>query len=647
VQMTVQSNENKQVQALPIDFALVTVCPFVLDSILQHIDGYKIVQDDSVPLTYYQGYINTPATDEHYEVVVCMLRERDRQGDETNEEIVANFTLLIKRWHPAYVLTIGMADGVTGKVKLGDIVIADFVYDYQPTKQISGDELQMSQQFPSDRLLYGRAFSYQSNEWQNTITLPWLTAPQNGNLSSQELANRGDITLPWPTAPQNSNLSSQELANRSDITLPWPTAPQDGNLTPQEHTNRGDITLPWPTALQTKDTLPKEHFGTIISGKNMVSNARVLSQLQDECPTLLALARDSAAIARACTQQPYPVPFLEIRDICNYTNEQNNNYQIVAAEIASAFAIGFLRSRPIPPLTRHIYQIKEQKPLLILCAQSLRPITRYEITSSLGKEAISRPIEIVYLDFTDLEANWVMAHPEVAVQRIIDPQGPLQKALMRRKEVDFAFYGLMRIPLAFLIGHLIPSFQPVRLFDIHPHPDPTLETWIWPGTGEPFPPLEVRGIPRRKNVAKRVVAISISISFTIAPRQIRTIGLHDALIVELKVPYPKRGIVRSEEQVRKYGCIFHNVLDLLIEQCPAIKCIHVFYAGPMALAFHMAQQIAGDVHPPVVAWNFLPPRYDWGIDLTTASFGNPCIIRPLGPALPSKKTDEYYRYFGD
>jgi nucleoside phosphorylase len=643
MQITVQSNENKQVQTFPIDFALVTGCPFVLDSILQHIDGYKIVQDDSATLTYYQGHIAIPATNEHYEIVVCMLLERDREGDETSEEVVASITQMIKRWHPAYVVTIGLANGITGEVKLGDIVIADFVYDYKPTKQISGDELQMSQQFPSDRLLYGRAFSYQSNEWQNTITLPWLT-------TLQEHTTRGDITLPWPTAPQ-------EHTTRGDITLPWPTAPQEhttrGDITlpwpttPQEHTTRGDITLPWPTALQTKDALPKEHFGAIISSESVVKNARVLSQLQDECPTLLALARDSAAIARGCTQQPYPVPFLEIRGICDYTNEQKKNYQIVAAEIVSAFVIGFLRSRPIPPLARHIYQIKEQKPLVVLCAQSLRPISRQEIMNSLGPEAKSRPIEIVYLDFTDLEANWIMANPEVAVQRIIDPQGPLHKALKRRKEVDFAFYGLMRIPLAFLIGHLIPATQPVRMFDIHPHPDPTLETWIWPGNRDPFPPLEVSGIPRRKNVRKRQVAIGISISFTVAPRQIRAVGLHDALIVELKVSDPKRGIVRSEEQVREYGRIFRSVLDLIVERCPATKCIHVFYAGPMALAFHSAQQIAGDVHPPVIAWNFLPPRYDWGIDLAATLLGNPCIVRPLGPALPSKKTDEYYCYFGD
>jgi len=282
-------------------------------------------------------------------------------------------------------------------------------------------------------------------------------------------------------------------------------------------------------------------------------------------------------------------------------------------------------------------QIKEQKPLLVLCGQSLRPITRDEIMSSLGEEAKSRPIEIIYLDFTDLETNWIMDNPEVAVQRLTNPQGPLHKALKRRKEVDFAFYGLMRIPLAFLIGHLIPGSQPMRLFDIQPYPDSALETWMWPGPGDPFPPLEVQGIPRRKNIAKSVVAIGISISFTVFPSQIRAVGLHDALIVDLKLPHPKRGIIRSEEQVRAYGHTFRSILDLLIERSPAIKCIHVFYAGPMALAFHSAQQIAGDIHPPVIAWNFRPGGYDWGINLAEASFGNPSIVYPLGPTFPKQE----------
>jgi nucleoside phosphorylase len=707
MQTTVSSSDNRPTQSVPIDFAFVTAFPFVRDTILQHIEGYEIVHDNFASSVHYRGHIPIPVTDERYEVVVFMPLEKEIKHDEGITSIIQ----MIKRWHPAYIIKIGVADGIPGKVRLGDIVIADFVCHYEPTKQILGGELQREQLFPSDRLLYGRAFSYQSNEWWKNITLPWPAAPRDADLPL-EPANRGDITLPWHSSPQDAILP-QEPTNRGDITLPWPAAPRDADL-PQEPANRGNIILPWPATprdadlpqepanrgditpprhptTQTEVAFPKAHFGAVINSyENVTMDARALSQQQDEYPTLLAIVKDHITIARICAQQPYTPSFLGLYGICDYVNEpkKTNNYHVFSAKAATAFIVGLLRSCPVPPLIEYIHQTNKQKvsfqysgeqslmsfrqgtsvpdppmdqpqtlemirqkeqkrPLLALCAQSLRPITKHEIMSSLDQEAISRPIEIVWLDFTDLESNWVMANPEVAVQRITDPKGPLHRALMRRKEVDFAFYGLMRIPLAFLIGHLIPSTQPVRLFDINPHPNSALETWNWPGTGELFPPLEIRGIPRRKSVAKRVLAICVSVSFNVFPRQIYAVGLHDALIVELKIPSPKRGRVRSEEQVYEYGRIFHDMLDLIIERCPAIKCIHIFYAGPMALAFHLAQQIVGDIHPPVVAWNYYQAGYDWGIDLTEASIGNPCIVRPIGLTRPSKKKDEYHRYFGD
>ena len=137
---------------------------------------------------------------------------------------------MIKRRHPAHVVTIGMADGIAGKVRLGDIVIADFVYDYKPTKQTPARESQMGQQFPSDRLLYGRALSYQSNEWQNSITHPRLTVPQDSNSTPQEHAFATSITklqdilgqdtiLGVVENTQNGHIQYEKI-NQEDLHLP-------------------------------------------------------------------------------------------------------------------------------------------------------------------------------------------------------------------------------------------------------------------------------------------------------------------------------------------------------------------------------------------------------------------------------------------
>lgn len=62
---------------------------------------------------------------------------------------------------------------------------------------------------------------------------------------------------------------------------------------------------------------------------------------------------------------------------------------------------------------------------------------------------------------------------------------------------------------------------------------------------------------------------------------------------------------------------------------PACRRVHLFYAGPMALAFHLGQQISENIHPPVVVWNY-SRRYEWGIDLAAAVSGEPCVVLPAG-----------------
>ncbi len=387
---------------------------------------------------------------------------------------------------------------------------------------------------------------------------------------------------------------------------------------------RSDITLARPGAVQADVPYPKAHFGVIGSGEKVIADARALSRLLKECSRMLAVAMEGAGVARAAAQQPHPPPFIEVRGICDYANEQkNDDWQPFAAEAAAAFTVGLLRSRPVPPKGAHSLRTQGKVPFLILCAQSLRPIAAHEILRVLQKESKSRSMEFVSLDFTDLVANGILTNPEGAAQRLTSSQGSLYAALARRGEAEFGFHGLVHIPIAFLIGHLVTDRQPVRLFDFHPGPG--LETWAWPGMQEDIPPLEVRGVPEQPSRRKGVAVVRISISYTVTAAQTRSVFQQPALEVDLSVPNPERGVVRSEEQVREYGRTFRQVLDLIAQRCPAVQQIHIFYAGPVALAFHVGQQISENIHPAVTVWNFRQ-EYGWGIDLAAALRGERCVV---------------------
>src|SRR6266516_3061572 len=462
---------------------------------------------------------------------------------------------------------VGIAGGVPGTVALGDVVVSDFVYYYEPAKRTPKGEQRRAQQFLSDRLLYGRALAYEAGEW------------------------------------------------------------------------RSDITIAHPGAAQADVPFPKAYFGAIGSGEKVIADARALSRLLKECPRLLAVAMEGAGVARAATQQPHPPPFIEVRGICDYANEQkNDDWQPFAAEAAAAFTVGLLRSRPVPPLGASTRRLQEKGSFLVLCAQSLRPIAAHELLSVLEKDGTSRSVEVISLDFTDLVATGIFTDLEGAAQRLTSSQGSLYAALARRGEAEFAFHGLVHIPIAFLVGHLVTDRQPVRLFDFHPRPG--LETWAWPGMQGAILPLEVRGAPERPSWRKGVAVVRISISYMVTTAQTRAVCPRSAIEVDLSVPEAKRGVVRSEEQVHEYGRTFRSVLDLIAQRCPAVQHIHIFYAGPVALAFHLGQQISENIHPDVVVWNF-HQKYGWGIDLAAATLGEPCVIHPQEVERGNGETNEY------
>jgi nucleoside phosphorylase len=544
--MTIRRNGDPLDQSPAIDFAFVTALPIERDAMVRRLERREVIQDAFEPLTYYRGHISVPATGERYEAVVVMLLGMG------NDEAAVTTVRVVERWQPAYVVMVGIAGGVPGKVRLGDVVVADFVYYYELAKRTSRGEQRRAQQFSSDRLLYGRALAYESSEW------------------------------------------------------------------------RGDIPIALPGTAQADAPFPKVHFGAIGSGEKVIADIRTLSRLLRECPRLLAVAMEGAGVARAAAQQPHRPLFLEVRCVCDYADEQkNDDWQPFAAEAAAAFAVGLLRSRPVPPLTTDARLQTGQKPLLVLCAQSLRAIGGQELVQATGRLQASHAVETISLDFTDLVSGGILTAPGVAAQRLAEPQGPLYQALARRREVEFAFHGLVHIPLAFLIGHLVTDRQPVRLFDFHPG----LDTWEWPGIPGAIPPLAVEGVPDSTSRRRGLAVVRISISYAVLASQTRAVLPRAALEVEMSVPQPERGVVRSEGQVRDYGRAFRRVLDLITQRYPALQRIHVFYAGPVALAFHLGQQISENIHPAVTVWNFRQ-GYGWGIDLAAASGGEPGVVYP-------------------
>lgn len=532
-----------------VDFGIITALRVERDAVRERLDNYEVMQDDLEPVTYYYGRVNIPGSNEYYTVVLVGLL------DMGNNEAAIETTKLLQRWEPKNLMMVGIAGGVRGKVDLGDVVVSKFCHYYEMAKLTDEGNQQRPEQFPCDRLLYGRAYAYEASEW------------------------------------------------------------------------KGQIGVVRPDTVQIESSLPDVHFGPIASGEKVIADAETLPRLLQDCHKLLAVAMEGAGVGRAAINHTNPPRFLEIRGISDFADAQkNDNWHVYAANAAAAFTIGLLHSRPIPPLaTVKLTQTREAAPLLILCAQSLRPIAADEIIKSFVDDLRGREVETAVLDFTDLVSSGIFTSPETAVQRLTQPQGALFGALARRGDAEIIFHGLVHIPLAILAGHYITDRQPVRFFDFHPSPGSN--TWAWPDGVEEFPPLNVTGLPDALLPHNGDVVIRVSVSYPVLTEQTRIVTPSDAVEVDLTVPHPKRSIVCSENQMREYGRVFRHTIDLIAQRIPNTKKIHLFYSGPVSLAFHIGQQISENIHPPVIAWNFRR-RYDWAIDLANAYVGEDCVIRP-------------------
>ena len=386
---------------------------------------------------------------------------------------------------------------------------------------------------------------------------------------------------------------------------------------------KNDVLVAPPTRDQ--GFIPKVHFGPIASGELVIADENALEKLRRESPKLLAVAMEGAGIARAVAVASRQ--FLEIRGISDLANrKKNDRWHDYAANAAAAFTIGFLRSEPVTPLTSRALpqNAREQMdlPLIILRAQSLRLIRPDEILSALPADLQLRDRRSISLDYTDLSSQTKITEPETAVGRLLDSDHGLLPALTQRDTSQLLFHGLVAIPLAFLAGYLVSDRQPVLLLDYHPD----TETWSWPDDLDLIPELSLSGLPADRTMRHGDIVLRVSVTFEVTPEATQAIVPSPLASVDLAVPDPQRNLVRSENQVHLYGRVFRKALDEIVRLFPGTDRIHVFYSGPVALAFHFGQQVSENIHPPVTVWNF-SRGYDWGIDLEAVSRGDIGVVR--------------------
>lgn len=264
--------------------------------------------------------------------------------------------------------------------------------------------------------------------------------------------------------------------------------------------------------------------------------------------------------------------------------------------------------------------------LFALRHQSLNEVAPFAIKESLHPGLKTLEYEEILLDQTDLFSNGELKDPGLAVERQVKTILHLQKFLNENPWASFAYYGIAHIPLAFMAGFQLNRKKHTYLFENNRNDD----SWDLLQLSSNFSPLQILGLPSDVDKSSRDVIVKFSVSYPIINDDIDEVVNPSTTTIDLKINQPNPDSIRNAEQLSNYSSSFRAVLDAIHNLIPNTERIHLFYAGPVSLAFRCGQLISPTIHPEIIVYNYRAkdkPRYKWGLKISVPADSPDFFIR--------------------
>lgn len=117
-------------------------------------------------------------------------------------------------------------------------------------------------------------------------------------------------------------------------------------------------TIPRPDG-QSGRVIPQVHFGVVASGEKVIADTITVSELQSSWKKLIGVEMEGFGAALAVYQADSAPAMLMVKGICDWANpKKNDEWQAYAADVAAAYVVNFLKSKPIECLGKSRVQPK-------------------------------------------------------------------------------------------------------------------------------------------------------------------------------------------------------------------------------------------------------------------------------------------------
>jgi transcriptional regulator with XRE-family HTH domain len=276
----------------------------------------------------------------------------------------------------------------------------------------------------------------------------------------------------------------------------------------------------------------------------------------------------------------------------------------------------------------------QARTLIAIRHQSMEQIPARAILESLPSELRECACIEIVIDQCDLFHNGRLIDPYQAARRQQDVEMRVAALLAQHPEAQLAYFGIAHIPLLFLAGYTLSNRRAVLLFEY----DRYARVWDLLQRIATTPPLHLSGLPADIERGQGDVVVRISISYRVTEDTVAEVIPEPLASIELGLDQPHLDAVTSEPQLWAYTRAFREMMDQIHQYLPRATGIHIFYAGPPALAFACGQQVSKTIHPRLVIYNFFgrdQPRYSWGLDFMSQIDSEEFLHRPIVYRLPA------------
>jgi len=257
-----------------------------------------------------------------------------------------------------------------------------------------------------------------------------------------------------------------------------------------------------------------------------------------------------------------------------------------------------------------------QKNLLLIRHQSLDPIMPDAIRDELPDDLRNMPYIEYAIDLTHLFSDGRLTNPRLAISEQQEKTNEIRQLYKANPHLELAYYGIAHIPLVFWLGYQLNARKSINIFEHNRENN----KWNLLQVATTFPDLLVRGVSDNAGSSGTDVIIKFGISYPVMDSDLNQIAIESRSTMELTLSSPTLDVVRNVGQLEKYALAFRAMLDEIHNFSTPINRIHVFYAGPVSLAFRCGQLISPTIHPKILVYNYSSqdtPKYKWGIQVNT------------------------------